>query len=107
MPDKYEFTGETLQLVEGNLLHRIWALIDIPRHGVKVGDVGGWVESTLNLAHEDEAWVGGDARVFGCALIAENALVTGSARVSGRAIVFGNARISGAARLSGFAVVSS
>ena len=123
---KFELTDETLQLASGGVtLYRIRALIDIPRHGVKAGDIGGWVESMFNLAREGEAWISDSACVFGCALIAgnalvsvkahvsghalivENALVTGSVRVSGRAFVFGNARISGTARLSGFSVISS
>jgi len=122
---KYELTDETLHLVEGGVLYRIRALIDIPSHGVKVGDVGGWVESTLNLSHEGEAWVGGDAMIYGDALIEGNALVSGEAHVSGRAhvyddvqiagrarvyglaVVFGNVQIAGSARLSGLAVVSS
>jgi hypothetical protein len=50
---KFELTDETLQLASGGVtLYRIRALIDIPRHGVKVRDMGGWVESTSNLSHE-------------------------------------------------------
>jgi hypothetical protein len=101
MPDKYEMTDEKLPFASGgrfSWLYRIRALIDIPSHGVKVGDVGGWVESEDNLSHEGEAWIRDSARVYGSALIAENALVTGEAHVSGRAVVFGNAQIAGSAR---------
>ena len=121
---KFELTDETSQLASGVTLYRIRALIDIPRRGVKAGDMGGWVEREDNLSHEGDAWVGRIAHVFGSALIrgnalvtgtahvsghariGDNALVTGSARVSGRAVVCGNVQIAGTARLSGFAIVS-
>ena len=41
--------------VDGHILHRIQADRDIPYHGVKVGDIGGWVENPNNL--QDDAWV--------------------------------------------------
>ena len=104
---KFELTDETLQLASGVTLYRIRALIDIPRHGVKAGDMGGWVEREDNLSHEGDAWVGGDALVLEEARIVENALIKMSARVSGSAFILGNVCISGTARLSGFAIVSS
>ena len=42
----------------------LWRLVagrDIPRRGVKVGDIGGWVSGT--------AWVSGDAWVSGTAQV--------------------------------------
>ena len=41
---KYELTKETKTLLDGTVLHRIRALLDIPRYGVKAGDLGGWIE---------------------------------------------------------------
>ena len=38
-------------------LHRIKALIDIPRHNVKIGDIGGYVSYEHNLSHEGDCWV--------------------------------------------------
>lgn len=35
---KYELTEETKTLAEGTVLHRIRALRDIPRYGVKAGE---------------------------------------------------------------------
>lgn len=83
---KYELTGETKE-IGGVTLHRIRALIDIPEHDVKAGDLGGWIEAERNLSQNGEAWVTGSAWVTG------EALVTGSARVIGNAWVSGNARI--------------
>lgn len=42
--NKYDITSET-RLFGPVTLHRITALRDIPRHGVKAGDLGGWIES--------------------------------------------------------------
>lgn len=46
---KYELTGETKE-IDGKILHRIRALIDIPEHDVKAGDLGGWIEAERNLS---------------------------------------------------------
>ena len=72
MNDKYELTGDPNDAG----LRRIRALQDIPRHGVRAGDVGGWVQGERNLDQAGDAWVSGDAQVSG------NAWVSGDARVS-------------------------
>jgi len=51
---------------------------------VKAGDIGGFVQSEVNLSHSGECWVFGDARISG------NAKVFGDARIFGNAEVFGN-----------------
>lgn len=61
---KYEFTGETKEIVlpyRKVVLHRIRAIADFGT--VKVGDLGGWIEKEENLSHEGNAWVRGDAKV--------------------------------------------
>lgn len=50
---KYELTDET-KVEHGVTLHRIRALVDIVRYGVKAGDLGGWIESEANLSQEHE-----------------------------------------------------
>ena len=91
---KYEFTGETRDLSPTTKLHRIRAVIDIPHAGVNAGDIGGWIESDSNLSHSGNAWVGGDARVYG------DAWVDGYARVGGNAWVDGNAWVGGDAHIN-------
>lgn len=86
MTKHFEFTGET----SGNL-KRIRALIDLPWHGVRAGDLGGWIEKEENLC--DLAWVSGDAQVFGKAQVFEDAQVFGKARVFENADLFGKARV--------------
>ena len=64
MKNKYELTDETINLC-GITLHRIRALRDIPSAGVKSGDLGGWIEKESNLCQNDNAWVCGNALVYG------------------------------------------
>jgi cytoskeletal protein CcmA (bactofilin family) len=79
-------------------VHRIQALIDIPLHGVKKGDMGGFVAHKNTLSHSGNAWVGGDAVAYyyqnaelisGDALVDEQAFV--ARPVSGTSKVYGNA----------------
>lgn len=49
--NNFEFTGETKVNLLGVTLFRIKATVEIPKHNVKVGDLGGWVS--------------GDAEVYG------------------------------------------
>jgi len=104
----YEFTGETMAYA-GTELQRIRATKPLPRFGVAVGDVGGWVESEANLS--DNAWVSGNARVFdnarvfGDAWVFANAWVFDNAQVFDNARVFGDARVSDNARVFGDAQV--
>ena len=66
---KYELTEETKTLADGTVLHRIRALLDIQRHGVKAGDLGGLIEKENNLSQDGNAWVYGNAKVYGDAWV--------------------------------------
>ena len=74
MSKKYEFTDETIT-INGITLHRIKAVIDFDRFGVKAGDLGGFIEVEANLSHDGNAWVYGNANVSG------NARVSGNAKI--------------------------
>ena len=82
----YKLIDQTNTAPNGSVLYRIRALRDLPRHGVKAGDLGGYVEGTHNLSGDawvaDHAWVSGNAQVAGRALVAGNARVYGDADVS-------------------------
>ena len=95
---KYELTDKT-KVEYGVTLHRIRALVDIVRYGVKAGDLGGWIESEANLDQEHDAWVYDKALVF------DEAWVSGDARVSGKALVYGKARVYDEAWVSDEALV--
>lgn len=96
---KYELTGETKSIGK-HTLYRIRACINI-NGVVNIGELGGWVESEQNLSHDDNAWVCGDAQVYGDAWVYDNARVYGYARVCGDARVYGNARVCGDAQVYG------
>ena len=115
--EKYEFTGKTLANGCYSILKQIRALRDIPRHDVKAGDIGGWIEYSDSLSQEGDAWVSGnacvyqDARVWDNALVSRNACVFGNAKISGDAevsdysMVFDRARIYGRAKIRDFAII--
>lgn len=97
---KYELTDET-RVWEGRTLHRIRALIELELDTgdtVKPGDLGGWIQSELNLAQESNAWITDeaivcdDARCYQSGLVSDNAIVSGEAQVFGEAWVCDNAR---------------
>lgn len=88
----YELTDET-RVVSGHTLHRIRALRDLHMHGVKTGDLGGWIESDDNLTNG--AWVSGNAHVYGNAQVYGNAHVCGDACVCDNACVHGKALVCG------------
>ena len=103
---KYDLLAD-MKEVDGVIVRRIRALMDIPEHNVKKGDIGGYVESSFNLSHEGSAWIEKDAVVFekasiaGSALISDEAIVRGSAHVFENAVVGGKAKIYENARIHG------
>ena len=60
---KFELTSEFVTNIFGTKLFRIKALISFGN--VNSGDLGGYVEKEENLQHDGDAWVYGNARVYG------------------------------------------
>ena len=95
---KYELTEEIISY-KGTVLSRIRAKKDLPTHGVRKGDLGGFVQSTFNLSHKGDCWIKDNAIVYekgsvkNNALVCGNAVVKGSSRVQGQAVVKDNACI--------------
>ena len=87
---KYEMTEEFITY-KGRVLTRIRALKDLPKHGVKKGDLGGFIESSWNLTHKGSCWVADNAKVFEKGAVRGDSLVCGNATIRARAIVMGNA----------------
>lgn len=102
---KYELTGETKE-IGCRILHRIRALIDIPVHDVKAGDLGGWIEAEKNLSQKGAAWVTDSAVVMDAACVTGDARAMDSARVTGLSMVAGNALVMGNARVMDAALVT-
>ena len=93
---KYELTNET-KLWFGRTLYRIRALVAFG--DVEAGDLGGWIETEKNLDQYGDAWVSGNACVYGNARVYGDAWVSGDARVYGNACVYGDAWVSGNAEI--------
>ncbi|MCR5572458.1 MAG: hypothetical protein K6F57_01640 [Candidatus Saccharibacteria bacterium] len=66
----------------------IMALVDIPEHGVKAGDLGGKVGGYKNLA-QDGSWIEWGAEVSAEALVSGGALVKSGSRICDSARVCG------------------
>lgn len=60
---KFELTNEFITNIFGTKLYRIKALVGFG--DVKSGELGGYIEKEENLSHSDDAWVSGDAQVYG------------------------------------------
>jgi len=67
---------------------------------VNKGDIGGFVDSDMNLSHDGTCWVFNSARVSGDARVSDSARVSGDAEVSDSAWVSDSARVSGDAEVS-------
>ena len=108
MKKHFKLTDETRKR-NGTTLHRIQAIVDLPEHGVKSGNIGGWVEKESNL--QDRAWVFHDAIVrdeaivAGEAVVKHQAVVRGEADVTENAVVMEHAYVGGGATVFGNAIV--
>ncbi len=105
---KYELTDETSIVDRGaTKVFRIRALRDFGEGAfeVKKGDLGGFIQSEVNLAHAGNAWVSERACIYNKALVSGNAQVFGRARVGHHAQVFDDAWVFGGAELSDFVKV--
>lgn len=58
-------------------LHRIRALRDIPRHGVRAGDLGGLVEGEHNLSQDGDCWITYTSQVCQTAKVSGNKIICG------------------------------
>jgi len=100
---KYKLTANFI-IHFGRKLYQIKAIRDFGK--VKAGEVGGYIEKEENLDQSGDAWVFGNAVVYGDARISDGARVYGDAWVYGNAVVSGNAEVYDNARVAGDAVVS-
>ena len=88
---KINFMGKTLFQIEA-----VKCFGDIVK-----GQKGGFIEKESNLSQFCNAWVHGNAKVYGDAWVYGNAWVSGDAKVHGNAWVHGNAKVYGDAWVSG------
>lgn len=90
MGRKYRLTEQTIKW-KGKTLYRIQALKDF--RYVKAGDLGGYVESELNLSHEGTCWVFDNAKVWDRAGVLGNAHIRNNTQVYERAVVYGDVEV--------------
>lgn len=91
--NKYEFIGNVkMEYRNGKnyMLKQIIAVRDIPRHNVKVGDVGSWLSTDSELSQEGDAWVNRGTHVFnstisGDVLISESDIV--DSKINGNGLI--------------------
>lgn len=106
---KYEFTGETMEVADGVVLHRIRAIRNFGLVNfklIRIGDIGGWIEKEENLSHSGLAWVDDNSCVFDNARVEDDALVKDIAWVRENARVFGNSWVGDNTWVGGDAWVS-
>lgn len=75
MEKKFELTEEFIINNSGVKLYRIKALKDFS--DVKKGDLGGYVLVERNLSQFGNAWVYGDAKVYGYAQVSDDVIASG------------------------------
>ena len=103
---RWEFVPNSEIKVDGRILRRIRALVNMPQYGVQAGDFGGYVEHAENLPQKSHAWIFHDAKVYGKAKVFDYAQVCNKAKVFDYAQVSGKARVFDNAWVSDYAWVS-
>ena len=93
---KFKLTNNTKNWL-GTTLFQIEATADFG--SIKKGTLGGYVEKEDNLSQDNNAWVYGDAQVYGNSRVYGDAQVYGNSRVYGNAWVSGNAQVYGNSRV--------
>lgn len=96
----YGPSGRT-RTFDGITLRQIQALVDLPEHGIKAGDLGGWIQSPANLTNR--AWADRDARILDSATVGATTLLTDESIVRGRAQVRIQGAVGDCTLITGFA----
>jgi carbonic anhydrase/acetyltransferase-like protein (isoleucine patch superfamily) len=106
---KYKLISQGLMPIRNDKIadkkmYQLQALRDIPKYGVKTGDLGGFVSNDQILSHDGSCWVADDAQVVGYVDISDDAYISEKSLVinihPNRAIyVEDEAKIYGSARV--------
>lgn len=73
---------------------------------IKKGDLGGYIQSEINLSHSGLAWVSDNARVFDCAEVKDNAQLSGDAVLCDYACIIGNSIVTERATVLDNAIIA-
>ena len=91
MDKKYELVPTDRLCWKGLLLYRIRALKDFA--DVKAGDLGGYIQNEDMLSQIGNCWIYDDAKVFGLAVVKEDATVRGDSEIYGWTVLEGSSKI--------------
>ena len=94
---KYKLT-ENFIIQNNKKLYQIQSLKNFL--DVKIGELGGYIESEKNLSQKGDCWISGGAKVY------DNAKVYDTAEVSSNALVFGNGKVFGDGSICGDLFIS-
>lgn len=98
--DKYTLlTNDSIEH-KGKILYRIKALKSFGL--IKKGDLGGYIESYINLSQEGNCWVNGNAKVYDSAQLSDNAFVCESVEVYDNAKLYDSAKMFGSSKAFGY-----
>jgi carbonic anhydrase/acetyltransferase-like protein (isoleucine patch superfamily) len=64
------------------IYYRLVALRDIPEHGVKAGDIGGFIDGKAKLSQTGSCWIAENAMVSGHVTIEDDVYINGNATVT-------------------------
>lgn len=110
MTNKKFIVTEEMKEMCGNVTHQIKAVRDIPRFGVKAGDLGGFIAKETNLSQDGDCWVGRGGYILDNAVVKGDVLVKGKVRddaqVEGTVCVGYNSIVEGKGALKGDCVIS-
>lgn len=76
----------SIERERGTNHYRITALIDMPEHGVRKGQVGGLIESDFNLPQGGTGWIDKTSSVFGKSQV-KKGLISKSSTLSGNVVI--------------------
>jgi hypothetical protein len=80
---KYELLPTDKVFPNGKPCLQLRALIDIPEIGVKIGDLGGFIEKENNLSHEGICWLFPKTNAYGKAKFSKKAVAYGGSFYGG------------------------
>ena len=101
---KYELLSDDTITLNNITLRRIRALKDFGT--IKKGTLGGYIESDNNLSHNGTAWIHDNAKVFGDALITDDAHVHRNAIIKDKTLIEDDAFVTDNAIIQDHASVS-
>jgi hypothetical protein len=101
MHNKKFILHAVVPLFGGRIAYIIKAMKDIPRHGVKAGDIGGIVWSLAALSEDGDCWIEHGSLVIDGATVKGDAIVRGESLLQGCGCRVGGGVVIDGKRLSG------